>query len=191
MTGARHPVFRLELPLPEALYESALVLGLPGPLAEAVEDLRARLAWEAPAEHQLTPHLTVLFLGRMPGSRLLELHHVLSGLRPVEAGIGLGGLETFGSGSTVTNLHLRVTGDAAVRALHERALESCRAAGWEPQTRYLGGAYVPHITVFDQVEVPAGSFVLPPAPPAATWRLHDLHLIAKRLRPDGSAEAWP
>jgi len=178
----RHPVLRLELPLPAAQYDSALVFGLPARLAAAVEELRGKLPWEVPADDQLVPHLTVLFLGRMEGAKLLDLQRAFADLRPVEVDIGLGDLDTFVSASRVSNLHLRVRGDAGLRTLHQRALKACRAAGWEPQTLYLENRYLPHITIVDGVDVDANGLVLPspPVPPATVVRLDDLYLLAKR-----------
>lgn len=183
-------MFRIELPVPGARYEAALVFGLPQPVAAAVKCLRIQLAWEAPGEYQLTPHITVLFLGRIEGARLLDLHRALSWLRPVEIEVKIGGFGTFVSGSKVTNLHLRVLAGTAIRNLHHRALETCRAVGWEPQTPYLGDRYEPHISIFDRVDVEVDRLILPTPPPniAGTVTLHDLHLFAKRIRPDGSTE---
>ncbi|XYI01399.1 2'-5' RNA ligase family protein [Sorangium sp. So ce1128] len=174
----------------EGVYVSALVLGMPVAVAELVQSLRRTIPIQAPPEHQLDPHLTVLYLGIMPSPQLELLRRSLLALRPVGLDVNLGGIGTFAAAGRITNVHLRVEECAAIRELHWRALDICRAHAWPPQTPYAGNGYVPHVTILDCIDVPAADFMPPPVSallPVHAW-LDDLHLIGRRVdgcRPGG------
>lgn len=174
--------FRLAPPIPEGRYESALVFAVDNRLHETVLKLRRTLPYSALEEFQLEPHLTVLYLGTMRSKVLLELWEGLQALKPQFLRLQSDGFGVFRRGNTITNLHIRVRSSVALMALHNRALETCRSYQWAPSTKYIGSRYVPHVSVFDRVEISSKGFRLPddallPSSPI----MSDLHQIAKCL----------
>jgi 2'-5' RNA ligase len=168
------------------IYQAALVFGLPHELAAIVSSLRAKWALPAPPEHQLVPHLTVLFLGNGPGLRLQPVLHALYGLLPIAKETCVNGVGTFrSSAGTANNVHLLAEA-TGLHQLHRRAYEVCCGSGWEPADQFLFERYVPHISVFDRIAVEGEVIdrVLRSADARSfQWKgtLTDLHVIGKVL----------
>jgi 2'-5' RNA ligase len=176
-------VFRLSAPIPTGQYESALVFNVAKHLREAVLKIRRSLPYEPPLEFQLDPHVTVLYLGKMPSETLLGLSQGLLRVNSQPLSLQCDGFGTFQSGDLITNLHVRFRFSDALDALHKKSLETCNRQEWKPSTSYIGRWYVPHITILDQIEIPKRQFQLPDDSmlPAGPIKLSDLHQIAKRL----------
>jgi 2'-5' RNA ligase len=164
-------------------YESALVFDLPETLAEQI--LRARQALDVsyPPEHQLAPHLTLLYLGHMNGAQLLQLWEHLSVFKDQSVVGRLDGIDSFHSGNRVINLHFKVRRDPVLRELHERAYHLCQQFPWFNPGPFVNSGYQPHISFLDRIDIPESQLptlgVNPTLPEEI--RLVNPHMIAKRL----------
>lgn len=161
-----------------AAYTCAIAYGLPAPVSQLVLELRARLALR-PERPRLLPHLTVLFLGRTTGAGLQMLQRALGRLASATAEVVLDDLGVFMSGAFVHNVHIAVVPQGDILSVHARALDVCADIGWRPQTAYVRERYVPHISIYDRIEVPAAAVATLPRQPLAgrAVRLDDPHLI--------------
>lgn len=167
-------------------YESALVYRLGPQLTRWIQDVRERLHL-APEIRQLEPHLTVLYLGRLEGSKLVELHQRLSRLEWARSEVHFGDLGSFRRNGTIINVHLRVTFEEGLRSLHRRALEVCSEAGHIPQSEHIGASYLPHVTIFDDLELAAADLPELEAwqPPVQREELADLVFFVRSLAGEG------
>lgn len=134
----------------EMLYESALALHVTPDVADVIHDLRRRITVSALAVEQMTPHVTVLFLGRMKGELLLKLHRAFEVVVGSSVEARLMHISTFDLGGDYVNAHIQLQ-SAALLELHEKARQVCARHDWNPQTKYVGSRYVPHLTIYDRV----------------------------------------
>lgn len=169
--------------IPGARYESALVFGLPDALNDYVEELRRELALPAPSEDMLAPHLTVLFVGHWTAETLEYYRRAIASLAPVRVEVVFSKLGFFGTREGISNVHLAVESERGLRSLHAKAIVECAAAGWTPQTDFLGPRYSPHVSVFDRLALPAslGSVIEHVAVKRIEVELTELTLIGKVL----------
>jgi len=176
-------VFRLPWVGGDKRYESALAFELPATLEAQVYDLRRSLDIRAPSEHQLPPHLTLLYLGRMWGSQLAALAARLEALRNEKAGGRLEGLGFFDFSGRRTNVHVRIDPDPSLLELHERALDIGRQFDWFEPGRFVGADYVPHVSILDRISSDdcTPQVMCPEWAKAGSVRLANLHMMAKRL----------
>ena len=165
-----------------ATYEGALVFGLSAALNARIEAIRASIPCRAPEALLLAPHLTVLFLGRWPGAQLDEFRRALRTLS-AKVEVVMNELGVFENAHAITSIHVRATAATEARALHDHAVEECRRAGWQPQTPFVGDAYLPHVTLVDGICEPFSRRreLTCAAPSFGTVALSDLHIIGKRI----------
>jgi 2'-5' RNA ligase len=159
-----HPVtevFSLPWIEPSAQYEAALVFYPPRDVSEAVESLRRQLDFPRQPEHQLRPHMTLLYLGKMTGERLVPLWRSMTQFRNAHVNVGLEHISVFERAGRIVNVHVRVTGSAKLFELHERALHVGTQFVWFDCGPYVGDGYVPHISILDKIDVAAASAALP------------------------------
>lgn len=153
-TARRAGLVTLSTVTSTARWECAVVYTLSVDCSAYVESLRGELSFPAPDEFQLMPHLTLLYVGLVPGSLLLRLARKLAisslGDVQVETGPSIG---TFPSTGRISNVHLSVVQEQAVRAVHSKVFHSFRDEGWIPQTDTVLDRYVPHISIFDRVDL--------------------------------------
>lgn len=180
---ARTGVFAVELPAPRERYESALVFLLPEPATQWICALRAEFDLAAPPEHQLIPHMTLLYLGHMSGTDLLEVQQQLAVLAAPAIQAVPTRFGTFRRDGRVCNVHVRME-SAAVQGLHARALGQCESLPWFSRRGYVGDRYTPHVSVCDRIDVPDEDLRLPEfRPPLPVFALERLRLFVKPLGP--------
>lgn len=169
---------------PDAQYEAALVLAVPPAVGDLVRELRGRLRLPAPPEHQLVPHVTVLFLGHAGGAWLRRTTPVLEALKSSRVTATLCGLGSFVEQGRVRNLHLRLGRTRGLRDLHSRAINASSELGWIPSTPYIHERYLPHISVYDRIDIEADVVsALGILVPRSAMELGELYVIGKVLRP--------
>jgi 2'-5' RNA ligase len=155
---------------PSESYECALAYDVSPALRSAVWSLRRGLELPAPPEFQLTPHITLLYVGRLEGRSLLALDAVFRSIEPSRATVTVGGrLSAFSTGGSVVNVHLPVWPARVVRAEHRRVLRAFTAQGFAPQTPYVEERYVPHVSVVDRVNLEGWVERILERCPIGTW----------------------
>ena len=113
----------------------------PDPVAEALARLQADMpvARTVPRENL---HLTLCFLGAVPGSTLEAVHEALSDLRQPAVEVALQGLDWLG-GHSPRAVVAQVAPSPALQALQTRVTNACRNAGARIERR----RFVPHVTL--------------------------------------------
>ncbi|WP_042689715.1 2'-5' RNA ligase family protein [Azospirillum sp. B506] len=155
---------------PAGTYEAALAFRLPASLAADIRRARRQWGVQAPAEFQLEPHLTLIYLGWMNGTQLLDLWQTLRQFEAAAADITLGPPERLSRDGTAQNLCASVTPSPALLALHDAILRTCRDRyPWFTPGVFVGPGYHPHITVLAEAD-PTGTECANPGPPLPpTW----------------------
>ncbi|MEO0761285.1 MAG: RNA 2',3'-cyclic phosphodiesterase, partial [Pseudomonadota bacterium] len=118
-----------------------VALPLPDRVAWALEGAQAGLpvGRAVPVENF---HVTLVFLGELPGTVLEDVHDALSGVRAPAFSIAIDGVGLFG-GATPSSLHARVTGDPGLAHLQAKVEQAARRAG----VSVKAGRFVPHVTL--------------------------------------------
>jgi 2'-5' RNA ligase len=113
-------------------------------------ELRQRLAMLAgtgiPGARWVPPenyHLTLRFIGEMPGYRAEEIDHALSGLKAPGFSLTLSGIGTFTKGGRSTALWVGVERSAALEHLQAKIETALQRCGVEPERR----RFQPHMTL--------------------------------------------
>lgn len=136
-----------------SVYDAAFVYLLPDELARAIAALRRALADFGARETQLTPHATVVYLGRRTGAQLLRCAGLLLQAGPAAAATAVEGFGYFGDDSVVGNLHCRLEPTALARQ-HVRCLDLLATIGEKADTPFVRERYRPHISLFDGIALP-------------------------------------
>ena len=95
--------------------------------------------WVPPENH----HVTLRFIGEVPGHRAEELDHALSGLRAPGFSLQLSGVGAFEKGGRVTALWVGVDRSSALDHLQAKIETALHRAGLERERR----RFVPHVTL--------------------------------------------
>lgn len=118
--------------------------------------LRTRLSWMAgglqgarwvPPENY---HITLRFIGELPGWRAEEVDHALAGLRAPGFELQLSGVGTFEKGGKVVSLWVGVDRNPALDHLQSKVETALQRAGIEPERRRFN----PHMTLARMDGVP-------------------------------------
>jgi 2'-5' RNA ligase len=117
----------LELPSSIRTRLSFLAGGLPG------------VRWVPPENY----HITLRFIGEMPGWRAEEVDHALASLRAPGFAIQLAGVGAFEKGGRVTSLWVGVERNKQLEHLQAKVERALQEAGMERERR----RYVPHVTL--------------------------------------------
>jgi 2'-5' RNA ligase len=136
----------------EVSLEAAFVFRAPNALTDLVLELRERFPAIAPASEQLEPHLTVLYLGVGEGPALFSLISHLNNVSGLTIEAKVSGFGTFRSPGHKLNWHLSVVPEHSFRVLHDFAAGLCLKQGWKQASSYSGSNYVPHVTIWDQID---------------------------------------
>ena len=88
-------------------------------------------------------HVTLRFIGEMPGWRAEEVDHALAGLRAPGFTIQLAGVGAFEKGGRVTSLWVGVERNPQLEHLQAKVERALQAAGVERERR----RFVPHVTL--------------------------------------------
>lgn len=119
--------------------------------------LRTRLSWMAgglPGARWVPPenyHVTLRFIGEVPGWRAEELDHALAGLRAKGFGLSLAGVGAFEKGGKVKSLWAGVERNPALEHLQSKVEMALHRAGLESERR----RFQPHVTLAKVDGVPA------------------------------------
>ena len=111
--------------------------------------MRERLAWMAgglPGARWVPPenyHVTLRFIGELPGFRAEEVDHALAGLRAPGFTIELAGVGTFEKGGRVTSLWAGVTRNPQLDHLQSKIETALQRAGLDRERR----RFAPHVTL--------------------------------------------
>lgn len=138
-------------------YETALVFDVSRAVHAAVARLRERSVLSGHASWQARPHLTILFVGFPDRETLERLERALRGPPFATLEVPLSGFGCFETQGVITNLHIAVEPVPELLAVHEWARSRCESVGWQPPPEYVGSHYLPHITVFGEIEAPLGT----------------------------------
>lgn len=120
--------------------------------------LRTRLSWMAgglPGARWVPPenyHVTLRFIGELPGWRAEEVDHALAGLRAPGFELQLAGVGTFAKGGKVNALWVGVERNPALDHLQAKVETALQRAGIESERRRFN----PHVTLARMDGVPEG-----------------------------------
>jgi RNA 2',3'-cyclic 3'-phosphodiesterase len=120
--------------------------------------LRTRLSWMAgglPGARWVPPenyHVTLRFIGELPGWRAEEVDHALAGLRAPGFELQLSGVGTFAKGGKVNALWVGVERNPALDHLQAKVETALQRAGIESERRRFN----PHVTLARMDGVPEG-----------------------------------
>lgn len=132
-----------------AQFETSLIMSVPPDVWALVETLRATPFLPAQATDLPAPHVTLLFVG-FPDSALVERLRPALALEPEpRVEVELNGWGAFRRDDGTCNIHIRVTPQSDLLALHKWAVDTCRLLSWTPPGETSGENYRPHITVAD------------------------------------------
>ncbi|MEM6486952.1 MAG: RNA 2',3'-cyclic phosphodiesterase [Pseudomonadota bacterium] len=118
-----------------------VAFGLPREVRWRLEGAQAGL----PVGRAVPPenlHVTVAFLGELPGPAVDDVHYALSDLALPGFSMAMDGVGLFG-GRAPTSLYARVVPDPALAYLHRKVTQALRSAGVSPKA----GRYIPHATL--------------------------------------------
>jgi 2'-5' RNA ligase len=110
---------------------------------------RTRLSWMAgglPGARWVPPenyHVTLRFIGELPGYRAEEVDHALSGVRAPGFSMALSGVGTFEKGGKVHALWVGVERNPALDHLQSKVETALQRAGLERERR----RFAPHVTL--------------------------------------------
>ncbi len=119
--------------------------------------LRERLSWMAgglPGARWLAPenyHVTLRFIGELPGYRAEEVDLALAGLRAPGFTLALKGVGTFEKAGRVNSLWVGVERTPPLEHLQSKIETALQRAGLEPERR----RFTPHVTLARMDGVPA------------------------------------
>lgn len=125
------------------------------PLPAAHREALARLAGGVPGARWVAPdnlHLTLKFIGEVPGPLLGDIDAALQSVAAAPFPLTLGGMESFGRGKDMRTLHVPAAdaslagpGEATDRlaALAAKIDRALVEEGFEPETR----KFAPHVTL--------------------------------------------
>jgi RNA 2',3'-cyclic 3'-phosphodiesterase len=119
-----------------------VALDLPWELKERLAMLAGGLPgarWVPPENH----HLTLRFIGEVPGHRADEIDHALAVLRGRGFALTLTGLGTFAKSGRPTALWVGVERNAALDHLQAKVETALQRIGLEPERR----RFAPHVTL--------------------------------------------
>lgn len=111
--------------------------------------VRERLAWMAgglPGARWLAPenyHVTLRFIGELPGWRAEEVDTALANLRAPGFDVELSGVGTFEKGGKVTTLWVGVERNPQLDHLQSKIETAMQRAGLEPERK----RFTPHVTL--------------------------------------------
>ena len=117
----------LDLPTSMRTRLSFLAGGLPG------------VRWVPPENY----HLTLRFIGELPGWRAEEVDHALSNIRAPGFILQLNGVGTFAKAGRITTLYIGVDRNPALEHLQTKVERALQHAGVEPER----ARFVPHVTM--------------------------------------------
>lgn len=115
------------------------------PLPEPVRQQLNLLQFLLPLPRRVPPenlHLTLAFLGELPGDVVEDAHHALDALRAPQFPLQLQGVESFGS-SAPRNVHVGVAASEPLNALQRKVETALRRAGIALERR----RFAPHVTL--------------------------------------------
>ena len=116
---------------------------------ELPNSLRERLSWMAgglPGARWVAPenyHVTLRFIGELPGYRAEEVDHALAGLRAPGFTLQLKGVGTFEKGGRVNSLWVGVERNPQLDHLQTKIETALQRAGFERERR----RFMPHVTL--------------------------------------------
>ena len=117
----------LALPSPMRTRLSFLAGGLPG------------VRWVPPENY----HLTLRFIGELPGWRAEEVDHALSNIRAPGFALQLNGVGIFAKAGRITTLYIGVERNPALEHLQAKVERALQHAGVEAER----ARFVPHVTM--------------------------------------------
>ncbi len=88
-------------------------------------------------------HLTLRFIGTLPGWRADEVDQALAGVTTPAFPLTLAGVGAFAKGGRVTSLYVGVERSPALERLQSKVERALQAVGLEPERR----RFVPHVTL--------------------------------------------
>jgi 2'-5' RNA ligase len=117
-------------------------LDLPPPLRARVALLAGGIpgARWLPAENY---HITLRFIGEVPGHLAEEIDHALAALRSRAFALSLGGIGTFNRAGRATTLWVGVERTPPLEHLQSKIETACQRVGLEPERRRFN----PHLTL--------------------------------------------
>jgi 2'-5' RNA ligase len=118
-----------------------VALPLPAPLRQRLNLVQFLL----PMPRRVDPammHLTLSFLGEVPGHVAEDVHHALAAIRHPPLALTLAGLGLFG-GAQPRSAHAVVAPDPGLARLQRKVDQAVRRAGAVPEAR----RFLPHITL--------------------------------------------
>ena len=124
---------------------------------ELPHDVRERLAWMAgglPGARWLAPenyHLTLRFIGELPGYRAEEVDLALANLRAPGFTVELSGVGTSEKAGKIASLWVGVQRNPQLDHLQSKIETAMQRAGLEPERK----RFVPHVTLARLDGVPA------------------------------------
>jgi 2'-5' RNA ligase len=115
-------------------------------LAWTVRERLALLAGGVPGARWVPPenfHLTLRFIGEVPGHRAEEIYHALAALHAPRFELSLAGVGTFSKGGREVALWVGVERNPRLEHLQSKVETALRRAGLEPERR----RFAPHVTL--------------------------------------------
>ena len=165
----------------QGAYDAAVVYPLTDADACVVRSLRALLATGVPPRDE-PPHLTLLYLGRVAGSQLLDVAAALAPLMWPLLDVRVSGVGVFTPPGRVV-AYLGIEAGQELVAAHQRAYDACARQPWFAPGPWAGDRWRPHITIVERSDAFA---VDDPHLQQAIGRMMPLRraaLVAQRLDP--------
>lgn len=129
--------------------ETSLIMSVPPDVQTLVEALRAAPFLPAQATDLPAPHVTLLFIGFLDAALVERLRPALALEPEPQIEVELNGWGSFRRDDGTCNIHIRVTPQSDLLALHKWAEDACQLLSWTPPEETSGENYRPHITVAD------------------------------------------
>lgn len=166
----------------DGFYQSALVYALPPLLSDQIN--RWRGLFGSQARSQLTPHMTLCFLGDLGGLQAFRLWEALGREIWPSITVEILGVGAFGKSGSVSNTHLVLRAEQSLIELHERALKIGQAFPEFEPGPHTGEGWTPHISIVDG----GTRLAVLDLPGLGAWTNADIslsrpHIISKRLDP--------
>jgi 2'-5' RNA ligase len=99
------------------------------------------------------PHVTLLFLGRIKGTHVVQFQTALDGSCPRHFDMETAGLGTFGKNGRVTNLHIRLAASVPFMDAHRVLLDKAKEFEWFSAGAYAGVSYTPHVSIYRSIDL--------------------------------------